>query len=59
MSELDEFGEAMEAAKDSSLNQIYGSSQIAVAFRKIYDENKDQPKDWRTLLTDYLGGTKK
>lgn len=59
MSELDEFGNAMEEAKDASLTSIYGSSQIAEAFRKITDENKGKVIDWKTLLTEYLGGTKK
>lgn len=55
LSELEDFGEMMEAAKDMSWSDLYGSSQIAKAIRQVVDDNKGKrPLDWRTRVKEYL-----
>ena len=56
LSELDEFGRMMEAAKEMSLDKIYGSSQIVQVIREVMDETKGTGESWRTLLNKKLGG---
>ena len=56
MAELDEFGSMMDAAKEMSLDKIYGSSQIVQIVREIMNESKGTGASWRTLLNEKLGG---
>lgn len=52
--ELEDFGEMMEAAKDASLSDIYGSGQIVKAIRYILGIHGGKTDDWRTVLKNYL-----
>ena len=56
LSELDEFGKMMDAAKEMSLDKIYGSAQIVQIVREIMNESKGTGESWRTLLNEKLGG---
>lgn len=56
LSELDEFGRMTDAAKEMSLDKIYGSSQIVQVVRDIMNETKATGASWRTLLNEKLGG---
>ena len=56
LSELDEFGRMMDAAKEMSLDKIYGSSQIVQVIRDVMNETKSTGTSWRTLLNEKLGG---
>ena len=53
--DLDEFGKAMDEAKNASWSDLYGSEQIAKGTRSILQENKGKrPANWRSLLQDWL-----
>lgn len=55
LSELEDFGEMMEDAKNMSWADLYGSSQIAKGIRQVIDDNKGKrPLDWRTKVKEYL-----
>lgn len=54
LKELEDFGEMMEEAKDSSKTVLYGSSQVARTVRGIMQETGGKSIDWRSLLEEYL-----
>ena len=59
LSELDEFGKMMDAAKEMSLDKLYGSSQLAVIVREMQIEAKGRKMSWRTLLNEKIGVVEK
>ena len=58
LSELEDFGEMMEEAKEASKTNLYSSSQVARTIRGIIKETGGKPVDWRSLLDEYLDSKK-